>query len=79
MWKELCFKDYNIWKYYCLGKDKSAISIRKYKKEKCYSGSIYCQEYSLTRRTLTGYDIDIIKLECLLAAKDLGWAIHSVA
>ena len=84
MWVKYDFRKYNIWKYYCLNLDgtkktEAAVSIRKYNIDDCYSAHIYCIKYSfLAKACYYDRDLDILKLKCLLVAKDVGWNIEGL-
>ena len=84
MWFEQDFKKYYIWKYHCsndkdsLGKYRLAIRITKYKRNDYYSGKIFYYNDLGTCFHISGNDIDLVKLKCLLVAKDMGWIIKNI-
>jgi len=84
MWFEHNFEKYKVWNYSYFGPDGSggyhtAIKIIKYKRSKHYDGQIFAQECSWKHKhEISGCDLDIIKLKCIVVAKDLGWKIKSL-
>ena len=84
MWFEYNFKRYKVWSYSYFGQDgtgghHTAIKIIKNKKGKDYKGQIFAQECSWKhRQEISGLDLDIIKLKCMVIAKDLGWNIRVI-
>ena len=83
MWFEQDFEKYYIWKYHCSNKDgldkwSLAIRITKYKRSDYYSGKIFYYDDSRACSHVSGNNIDLVKLKCLLVAKDLGWIIKDL-
>ena len=84
MWLEHKFKEYKVWCYGYYGSAESdgiltAIKIVKYKNKNNYDGYIFAQEpFFHHKYKVSELDLDIIKLKCMVIAKDLGWNIKSL-
>mgnify|MGYP001276027055 CR=1 FL=1 len=84
MWFEHDFGKYKVWKYTWFEYDGSGgyhtvVKITKYKKDKKYDGHVFAQEYSWKHKhEISGSDLDVTKLKCMVLAKEIGWDIKSV-
>ena len=84
MWLEYDFEKYTVWNYSYFEPDGSggyhtAVKITKYKRGNYYDGHIFAQECSWKHKyEISGLDLDIVKLKCMVVAKELGWNIRSL-
>ena len=84
MWLKHEFDKYKVWRYSYFGPDGSGgyytvAKIIKYKKSDKYDGHIFAQEYNWKHKCeVSGLDLDVVKLKCIIKAKELGWDIKII-
>ena len=84
MWLKHDFEKYYIWKYYCRHESESenknlAIKITKHLTNDFYTAQILdSKQEHIARSLLWDNDFEVLKLKCLLVAKDIGWIIDKI-